>query len=187
MRIEQPGVTAFTQLSDVPHSYFGANTYSLVVNSLGTGVEFTPGGTGTASWGSITGTLSSQTDLQTALNAKQDTLVSGTNIKTINGNSVLGSGNLVVTGGASVIETEIDFGSLPTDTVTVTVTDASITPASIVTVTPSGNTATGRVGNDYTWETITFSAIAQAGSFLLSAVCGNGTLVGKRKVFYSYS
>lgn len=36
------------------------------------------------------------TATQTALNAKQDTLVSGTNIKTINGNSVLGSGNLTV-------------------------------------------------------------------------------------------
>jgi hypothetical protein len=33
------------------------------------------------------------------LSSKQDTLVSGTNIKTINGSSVLGSGNLVVTGG----------------------------------------------------------------------------------------
>jgi hypothetical protein len=32
------------------------------------------GGAGTASWGSITGTLSSQTDLQTALNAKQNTI-----------------------------------------------------------------------------------------------------------------
>ena len=35
------------------------------------------------------------TATQTALNAKQDTLVSGTNIKTINGLSVLGAGNLV--------------------------------------------------------------------------------------------
>ena len=49
---------------------------------------------GGASWGGITGTLSNQTDLQTALNGKQDTLVSGTNIKTINNNSLLGSGNL---------------------------------------------------------------------------------------------
>lgn len=30
------------------------------------------------------------------LNAKQDTLVSGTNIKTVNGNSLLGSGNLKI-------------------------------------------------------------------------------------------
>ena len=35
------------------------------------------------------------TATQTALNAKQATLVSGTNIKTINGNSVLGSGDIV--------------------------------------------------------------------------------------------
>ena len=36
---------------------------------------------------------------QTALNAKQDTLVSATNIKTINGSSVLGSGDLTISGG----------------------------------------------------------------------------------------
>jgi len=36
------------------------------------------------------------TATQTALNGKQDTLVSATNIKTINGSSVLGSGNLTV-------------------------------------------------------------------------------------------
>ena len=33
----------------------------------------------------------------TQLNSKQDTLVSGTNIKTINGNSILGSGDLAIT------------------------------------------------------------------------------------------
>ena len=57
----------------------------------------TPTG-GAAVWGAITGTLSSQTDLQTALDAKQATLVSATNIKTINGSSVLGSGDLTVSG-----------------------------------------------------------------------------------------
>jgi hypothetical protein len=36
---------------------------------------------------------------QTALNGKQDTLVSGTNIKTINGDSLLGSGDITVGGG----------------------------------------------------------------------------------------
>ena len=35
------------------------------------------------------------------LSGKQDTLVSGENIKTINGSSILGSGNISVTGGAS--------------------------------------------------------------------------------------
>lgn len=45
-------------------------------------------------WGNIHGTLSNQTDLQSALATKQDTLVSGTNIKTINNNSIVGSGNV---------------------------------------------------------------------------------------------
>jgi hypothetical protein len=99
---------------------------------------------GVAEWGTVTGTLSAQTDLQTALNgkeplkgsddnyvtdaekivigntsgtntgdnatnsqysglaaSKQDTLVSATNIKTINGSTILGSGDLTVTGGLS--------------------------------------------------------------------------------------
>lgn len=58
------------------------------------------GGGGGASWGGITGTLSDQTDLQSELDDKQDTLVSATNIKTINGSSVLGSGDLAVGGGS---------------------------------------------------------------------------------------
>ena len=37
--------------------------------------------------------------ITTALNGKQDSLVSGTNIKTINGNSILGEGNIEITGG----------------------------------------------------------------------------------------
>ena len=36
--------------------------------------------------------------------AKQDALVSGTNIKTINGNSLLGSGNLTISGGSTGFE-----------------------------------------------------------------------------------
>jgi len=36
------------------------------------------------------------------IGSKQDTLVSGTNIKTINGSSVLGSGDLVITGGGGL-------------------------------------------------------------------------------------
>lgn len=39
-------------------------------------------------------------DQQTALNTKQATLVSGTNIKTINGTSVLGVGDVVIAGSA---------------------------------------------------------------------------------------
>jgi len=66
----------------------------LPVNTAITGAQIIAAASSGATWGSITGTLSSQTDLQSTLNAKQDTLVSGTSIKTVNGNSLLGSGNL---------------------------------------------------------------------------------------------
>lgn len=39
--------------------------------------------------------------IQSALGNKQDTLVSGTNIKTINNESILGSGNITISGGGS--------------------------------------------------------------------------------------
>lgn len=57
---------------------------------------------GVVPWGAITGTLSAQTDLAAALGAKQATLVSATNIKTINGASILGAGDLVVSGGGGI-------------------------------------------------------------------------------------
>lgn len=51
-----------------------------------------------------TGTQAQSTvvNLVTDLSAKQATLVSGTNIKTINGASILGSGDLVISGGGGV-------------------------------------------------------------------------------------
>lgn len=44
-----------------------------------------------------------------ALAGKQDSLVSGTNIKTVNGSSILGSGDLSVSGsgGSSILENQI--------------------------------------------------------------------------------
>jgi len=58
--------------------------------------SFGSGGGSVSDWGDIGGTLSDQTDLQAALDDKQDGLISGTNIKTVNSTSLLGSGNLAV-------------------------------------------------------------------------------------------
>jgi hypothetical protein len=49
------------------------------------------------SWGSITGDINLQTDLISLFGTKQNTLVSGNNIKTVNGNSLLGSGGISLT------------------------------------------------------------------------------------------
>lgn len=58
---------------------------------------------GTAS--SITGTITKNqvTGLENDLNNKQDVLVSGTNVKTINGQSIVGSGDLSVSGPVKLI------------------------------------------------------------------------------------
>jgi hypothetical protein len=57
---------------------------------------------------SHTHTISQINNLQSALNGKQDALVSGTNIRTINGTSILGSGNISI---ASLL-TEKEFSDI---------------------------------------------------------------------------
>ena len=49
--------------------------------------------------------------LNEAITNKQDTLVSGTNIKTINGTSILGSGNVTISGGNSIDDNTISTSS----------------------------------------------------------------------------
>ena len=46
---------------------------------------------------------------KTELNAKQDTLVSGTNIKTINNESILGSGNIEIQGGGGGMDEDTEL------------------------------------------------------------------------------
>lgn len=48
------------------------------------------------------------TKLKAIIASKQDALVSGTNIKTVNGDSILGSGDLTVGGSVSMTEEEVD-------------------------------------------------------------------------------
>lgn len=65
------GATAFTGLTDTFSNYSGKGTYALRVNVAETGIEAVAmSSAGTAAWGGITGTLSAQTDLQNALDAK---------------------------------------------------------------------------------------------------------------------
>lgn len=80
---------------------FGSTQF---VDSLGSG-QLIELGTGFV-WGP--GTLDLTTNLQgwsgVATSAKQDTLVSGTNIRTINGNTLLGSTDLVIATGATTLD-----------------------------------------------------------------------------------
>jgi len=81
----------------------GSTMGSFTLNQAGDATIALNGESGGATWGLITGTLSDQTDLDAAFAAKQDTLVSGTNIKTVNGNSLLGSGDIEISGGSDII------------------------------------------------------------------------------------
>jgi hypothetical protein len=85
-----------------------------------------------AAWGDIIGTLSSQIDLQIALDSKENTLVSGSNIKTINGSTILGSGNLTIGGGALV---KTEFAEISVDTTT-TATIAAPSSLLSIAITP---------------------------------------------------
>ena len=66
-----------------------------------------------------THTISDVTNLQTTLDGKQATLVSGTNIKTINSQSILGSGDLAIAVGASALDdlTDVVITTATTDDV----------------------------------------------------------------------
>lgn len=78
------------------------HTSARVLAALLTGISFVTGGAivSTDSVLVAFGKLQKQiTDVLTAIGLKQDTLVSGTNIKTINGTSVLGSGDITISGG----------------------------------------------------------------------------------------
>lgn len=94
-----------------------------------------------------------------------------------------GSGSFAVT------ETELNFGTVGTPPVyekTFTVTDASITGTSKIICVESGNTATGRTSGDSLFDSINYTAVAGTGSFTVYAKA-SGAVIGKRKMYYSYS
>jgi hypothetical protein len=75
--------------------------------TIGSGLALSSGGVLSANAETIAGVIG----LQAALDAKQATLVSGTNIKTLNGESILGAGNLVIAGAGG----DVVAGSITTN------------------------------------------------------------------------
>jgi hypothetical protein len=73
------------------------------------------------------------TATQTALDTKQATLVSATNIKTVNGASILGSGDLTVVGVGALVEGDIDtlakINAIITDATLIDTTDSRLSDA----------------------------------------------------------
>jgi hypothetical protein len=94
--------------------------------------------TGTQDASTITGSklASFISDFASAVAAlitgKQDALVSGTSIKTVNGNSLLGSGNVAISGGAGLAGTATVTPPLASNEWRETITATGVTPSSKV-------------------------------------------------------
>jgi hypothetical protein len=84
---------------------------------------------------------------QTALNAKQDTLVSGTNIKTINNESVLGSGNITISGGGGISDGDKGDITVSASGATWTIDNDAVTNAKVASGIDAVKIADGSVTN----------------------------------------
>lgn len=87
-------------------------------------------------------------------------------------------------GVTTATEVEVDFGTDPQWSKTFTISDGAVSEASMVLVYPSGNTATGRTGDDFAWDAIMLAAAPGSGIITVTAVATPGPVVGKRKIFY---
>ena len=97
--------------TDLSSQIFRLN--SLPASTLGNWSQI--GGGGDVAFADITGNATDNTSLNTALDDKQDTLISGTNIKTINNNSILGSGDVSITASGAltgISKSSFNYGTL---------------------------------------------------------------------------
>jgi len=84
---------------------------------------------------------------QTALNAKQDTLVSGTNIKTINDESILGSGNITISGGGGISDGDKGDITVSASGATWTIDNDAVTNAKVASGIDAVKIGAGSVDN----------------------------------------
>ena len=147
-----------------------------------------------------------ESEVDTALNGKQATLVSGTNIKTINSQSILGSGNLVIQGGGGTggsyindyywdstnkqIVLDYDNGVLPPQIVTswsATLSDDNVASEKLTKNSLddkiSKSSTTGLVKNDGSIDTNTYlTSSAISGMLTSSDIADNLTTNDSTKV-----
>lgn len=97
---------AINEINNKQDKIFTSTANPFVLTEDGTGIDlhklqFTTNGI--LKIGDVVTQIPSDTYIQGELDNKQDTLVSGTNIKTLNGQSILGSGDLPISGGGESV------------------------------------------------------------------------------------
>lgn len=123
-----------------------------------------------ASWGSITGTLSSQTDLQTALNAKQNTITTGTTAQYFKGDLSLGTFPTALSSFSN------DSGYLTSSTgVSSIAKNGSTALHGAVTLSQGSNVTITQSGNDISIASATVSGANPTASAGLTAVNGSAS------------
>lgn len=105
-------------LSNKQNTLPGGGTSSNFLRGDGVWAVPSGGGSSAATWGSITGTLSSQTDLQSALSNKENALPIGTSIQYLRGDKVLATLDKTVVGLPNVAN--LAPADLPVSTATAT-------------------------------------------------------------------
>ena len=120
------------------------------------------------------------------VSGKQDTLVSGTNIKTINNTSILGSGNITVSGSSTDVQvngtsiTSNDVANLITNTAynasTNKIATMSDLPATITITTTSGSQSVSDGTNTLSFGSNAFNSTSIPSTYIKSASVSGSTL-----------
>lgn len=103
---------AINEINNKQDKIFTSTANPFVLTEDGTGIDlhklqFTTNGI--LKIGDVVTQIPSDTYIQGELDKKQDTLVSGTNIKTLNGQSILGSGDLAIGGGGESVSPTLNL------------------------------------------------------------------------------